>query len=284
MKKHFVFVITTLLICNTVFSQKNNGRKGEFYVHWGYNQAGFAKSDIYFKGIGYEFTLKDVAATDRPSHYKIKDYLNLSKLTIPQYNLRVGYFFNQNWSLSFGTDHMKYVMVNDQEVSISGNISANVSEPAIKVNPNYVRDYKNELFKINSTDFLVYEHTDGFNYVHFEIDNYKNIYTHKTKKIGIDAVFGLGAGVIVPRTDAHLFTIGRNHFWNIAGYGVSAKAGLRFDLSKRLYLQTDFKTGFTNLLAIKTTGRKTDFAQQKILFYEGYLALGFKFGNKKLKK
>jgi hypothetical protein len=282
MNKLLKLFLFFLIFTHNSFSQnKSTGRKGEFYVHWGYNQSAYSKSDIYFKGIGYEFTLKDVVATDRPSHYGIKDYVNLSKLTIPQYNLRLGYFLKNNWSISLGTDHMKYVMKNNQTTTITGSIEANVSEPSIKVNPAYVGEYKNDLFKINADDFLVYEHTDGFNFVHFEIDHYKNIWKAKNKNMGIDWLYGVGAGILIPRTDAHLFTIGRNHYWNIAGYGISAKSGLRFDLSKHLYLQTDLKTGFTDLSDVRTTGRKTDFAQQKIIFYEAYFAFGFKFGKKR---
>ena len=130
---------------------------------------------------------------------------------------------------------------------------------------------------------MVFEHTDGFNYAHFELDNYNKLWKAKNNIQGIDYLFGIGAGLLIPRTDAHLFGIGRNHFWNIAGFGLSAKAGLRFDLSKRLYLQTDLKAGFTDLSDIRTTGRKSDFAQQKIGFLERYMALGYKFGRQRRK-
>ncbi len=284
MLKNILFIFCWIGFLHNIFSQqKYAGRKGEFYVNWGYNQASFAKSDIYFKGKGYEFTLFDVVAHDRPSHYHLKEYLNLNKLTIPQYNLRIGYFLNSHWSLSIGSDHMKYVMDNDQFAQISGNISALVSDPEIIVNPKYVGSYNKIPFQINSTDFLVFEHTDGFNYAHFELDNYNKLWLAKNKKIGIDYLFGVGAGLLIPRTDAHLFGIGRNHYWNIAGFGLSGKAGLRFDLSKHFYLQTDLKAGFTDLSDIKTTGRKSDFAQQKIWFFERYIAFGYKFGRHRLK-
>lgn len=40
--------------------------KGKFFVFWGGNRGYYSKSDIQFKGNGYNFTLSDVEALDRP--------------------------------------------------------------------------------------------------------------------------------------------------------------------------------------------------------------------------
>lgn len=283
MKKSFLFLIFFGVFGVKINAQSDKiySRKSQFYLNWGYNRANFADSDIHFKGKGYDFTLNNVVAHNRPTNYHFKDYLNLSNLTIPQYNFKIGYYFKDNWSISIGTDHMKYVMINDQTATISGNISAKVSEPEIVVNPDYVGTYNNTPFKINSKDFLVFEHTDGFNYAHFELEHFQNLFKIRNKAMGIDWSYGLGAGLIVPRTDAHLFGIGGNHYWNIAGYGVSAKTGLRFDLTNRFYINTDLKGGFTSLSKIITTGNDSDFAQQKVWFLERYFALGYQIGRRR---
>ena len=41
-------------------------------------------------------------------------------MTIPQTNLRIGYFITDNYNISIGFDHMKYVMYNDRRVDYSG--------------------------------------------------------------------------------------------------------------------------------------------------------------------
>jgi len=41
-------------------------------------------------------------------------YFNSGNITIPQYNFRVGYYFKPNWDISFGIDHMKYVLDQNQ--------------------------------------------------------------------------------------------------------------------------------------------------------------------------
>jgi hypothetical protein len=265
-------------------NKKPYSRKGEYFVYWGYNRSDYAKSDITFKGKGYDFTLYDVVAKDLPIAFSPKEYFDVTRLSIPQYNFRVGYFFSDHWCLSFGTDHMKYVMVDDQTASISGHISAKVSDPDITVNPAYVGDYDHKTFVINSKDFLTYEHTDGFNYAHFELDRYDRLWKAKNNIQGVDWLVGMGAGALIPRTDSYLFTVGRNNHFNFAGYGLSLKTGLRLDLSRRLFFQADVKGGFTRLNDVHTTGREGDYAQQSIWFGEFYGALGYKFGRHRANK
>jgi hypothetical protein len=86
---------------------------------------------------------------------------------------------------------------------------------------------------------------------------------------------GVGIGALVPRSDVHVFGVGQNNFWNLAGAGASLKTGLKFNLSKLLFFETTFKTGATKLWDIRTTGRSVDHAEQAIYFVEFYGALGF---------
>jgi hypothetical protein len=278
----FLILLLSSIIFNSIAQEKKPySRKGEYYFFWGYNRSEYAKSDITFKGIGYDFTLKDVEAHDLPIPFSVNEYVDITRLSIPQYNFRVGYFFKDHWAVSFGSDHMKYVMVNEQMSTLTGHISAQVSSPAIDVqaiNPAYVGDFNNQPFKINK-DFLTYEHTDGFNYVHFELDRYDRLWKAQNNVQGVDWLVGVGAGTLIPRTDSYLFKVGKNNHFNFAGYGFSAKTGLRFDISRRLFFQTDVMGGFVRMTNVHTTGRDDlDYAQQSIWFGQFYGALGYKFG------
>lgn len=62
--------------------------------------------------------------------------LILTLLTIPQFNFRIGYNINSKFQISLGTDHMKYVMVQNQTVKINGNID--------DINTSYKGIYANE--------------------------------------------------------------------------------------------------------------------------------------------
>lgn len=94
--------------------------KGKFYVYWGWNRGTYSNSDIRFKGDNYDFTLSNVTANDRPTEFGFNPYFRIDRITIPQTNYRIGYFFKENYTISIGVDHMKYVMNNDQNVKING--------------------------------------------------------------------------------------------------------------------------------------------------------------------
>ena len=257
-------------------------RKGTFFVFWGYNRSAYPTSDIRFQGPGYDFTLAAVQASDAPTPFDgFQTYFNPSLFSIPQFNLHGGYFINDSWSISLGWDHMKYVMKPDQASHITGHIDAQVSNPQIPVNPSYVGNYSNNPFVIQSKDFLQYEHTDGYNYAALEVENYHPIWKKEKSNFQLDWINGVGIGAVVPRSDVRLFTVGTNNFWNLAGAGVSAKSGLRLNLTKLLFFEAMFKGGYTNLWEVHTTGRSVDHASQTIWFGEFYGALGFSIGKAK---
>ena len=254
---------------------RNFTRKGEWFVHWGWNFSWYDKSNINFKGPGYDFTLKDVKAKDRPSKLST-DYINPLELTTPQFNFRFGFFIKDNYSISLGWDHMKYVMDIPQNVMVDGYINATISNPAIPTGT-YAGTYNNTPLTINP-DMLTYEHTDGFNYVSTEVERYDDVWVAKSQKNMLTMETGIGVGLMIPRSDVHLFGVGENNFWNIAGYGVSAKAGLKFNFTKKFYIQNTTKIGFTDMWAIHTTGRNDiDKASQTIRYLENFTALGLQF-------
>ncbi|MBU2046443.1 MAG: hypothetical protein KJ712_06925, partial [Bacteroidetes bacterium] len=193
-----------------------------------------------------------------------------------QFNFHFGYFIKDNYSISIGWDHMKYVAQIPQTVKAIGFIGKTISNPAIPTG-RYEGTYNNDDLYVDK-DMLLYEHTDGFNYVSAELERYDDVWVAKNHKQSLNIETGLGGGFIIPRTDAHLFGVGANHYWNFAGYGVSAKVGARFFFTHKFYLQENIKAGWSNLTKIHTTGRNDiDNAEQKISFLENYYVVGFLF-------
>ena len=175
--------------------------KGKFYIYWGGNRESYSKSDIHFKGDDYDFTLYDVTAHDKPVGWHI-NYINPTKMTIPQTNFRMGYFFNDHYNISIGLDHMKYVMVDIQGVTIDGYID--LQDPSTQFNGVY-----NNAPLIIDEDFLQFEHTDGLNYVNLEIsrvDNIGDYFKWDSKKIQVNILEAFGAGVLYPKTNSTLFS------------------------------------------------------------------------------
>lgn len=276
MKKIFLFSLVTLFaLTQTVSAQEKNANpdkytahnKGKFFVYWGGNRESYSKSDIHFKGDNYNFTLHNVGASDKPKGWHA-DYVNPARMTIPQTNLRIGYFINDHYNIAIGFDHMKYVMNQNQVVNITGEI--NDGTP-------FDGTYNNEPI-ILTEDFLTFEHTDGLNYVHTEFsrvdDISKFLKIRNTDKFQINITEGIGAGVLYPKTNAMLLGKERHDDFHISGYGVSAKVGLNFTFFKYFFLQTELKGGYIDMNDIKTTHSASDSASQHFFFLQRIIAFG----------
>jgi len=269
-----ILLISSLFTSAFVFTQElapsttpiELGKKGTFYVYWGWNRSLYTNSDISFKGPSYDFTLEKVAAADRPSPLSADVYLNPGNFTIPQYNFRVGYFMNDRFSISLGEDHMKYVMKDYQLIKINGVISNSGTV--------YNRNYSNTDLNMNP-QFLKFEHTDGLNYFNVEVRRHHQLFQRKS--ISINLSEGGGGGIIIPRTNTTLLGNPRYDQFHLAGYGLAAVAAINLTF-KRLFLQTEIKGGFIDLPSIRTTMFTDDKAQQNFWFFQSNIVLGVLLG------
>jgi hypothetical protein len=254
---------------NEIYTKNN---KGKVFIYWGGNRGDFSKSDISFRGNGYNFSLKNVVAHDKPKGYHI-DYINPTRMTIPQTNFRIGYFVSNHYSVSLGLDHMKYVLTQNQTSNISGFINLPETENGSVFNGEYVDD------NITLTkDFIIFEHTDGLNYINTEIarvDDISNLFNiHNTDIFQINLTEGVSGGLLLPKTNSTLLSKERNDNFHISGYGLSAKAGLNLTFCKHFFIQGDIKGGYINMNDIRTTRFTEDRASQSFFFLERIIVLG----------
>lgn len=276
MKTIFLYTIfIALLFLNNLSAQEEIKRqdkytshnKGKFFVSWGGNRESYTKSDVNFRGKDYNFTLENMVAHDKPKGWDI-DYINPSRMTIPQTNFRMGYFIDDHYSISIGVDHMKYVMTQNQTVNMTGNINANTDFDGIY----------NNTPTIMTEDFLKYEHTDGLNYVNTEFSRHDDISTlfkiRDTDKIQVNLTEGLGFGLLYPKTNTTLLGKERHDDFHVSGYGTSIKAGLNITFFKHFYVQGELKGGYINMQDIRTTQSTEDHASQDFLFLQRLIAFG----------
>ena len=277
MKHPLLMVVLTFCIFpQYIFSQEivanpekyTAKNKGKFYIFWGGNRESFSKSDIRFKGEDYDFTLYDVTAHDKPKGFHI-DYFNPIRMTIPQTNFRIGYFITDKYNISIGFDHMKYVMHNNRRVAYSGNYPNAGSYNENPVNGQLTLD----------KDFLLFEHTDGLNYVNTEISRVDDITkyiskTINTDKFQINVTEGIGGGFLYPKTNTTLLGKERYDEFHVSGYGLSAKVGLNVTFFKYFFIQTELKGGYIEMNDIRTTKDKADSAEQNFWFLQRILVIG----------
>jgi hypothetical protein len=266
--KRIVFIFLLIFPQLGIFAQEVNLRlqqnqKGRLYIYWGWNRAWYTNSNITFKGDNYNFTLKDVFAKDRQSKFKPALYWNPATITIPQYNFRIGYFINSKYNISFGVDHMKYVMQQNQKVTIEGDIN-------LKDSP-YNNSYSNQNETLTE-DFLKFEHTDGLNYIHVALRRQDSFL--KLKRLELSSVIGIESGILLPKTNTTLLGMERYDEFHLSGYGFSSVFALNISPWKGFFLQPELKGGILNLPDIRTTKSTSDKANQHF----GFLQFNIVFG------
>jgi hypothetical protein len=239
------------------------------FACWGYNRAQFTRSNIHFEGPGYNFILHDVEAVDSPKPFSLGVYLDPRDLSLPQYNYRVGWFFSDRWAFSLGMDHMKYVVVQDRSVRITGTISAERSQ-------RYAGSEEHTV--VLTRDFLQYEHTDGLNLLSVDADHFDPLLSSANGRRGLFLTEGLFVGPVIPRSDVRLFGVGLNNQFHLAGYGAGAQLGLFGMIADRFFLRAVVKGGYIELPSVLTTGTDVDRARQRFWFLQEYATVGVLIG------
>lgn len=266
----FMLCFVVVMAQESTFEFQEYKNKGKFFAYWGWNRANYSNSDIHFKGDDYNFTLKNVAAKDKAKPFSFGVYLNPLKMTIPQTNMRIGYFFKENYTVSIGVDHMKYVMQDNRIGTITGTILTGGEFDGL---------YDNDKILL-SEEFLTFEHTDGLNYINVEIDRFDNIdefLNFRLRGIDIAITEGIGVGLIYPKTNTKLLGKDRYDDFNIAGWGVSAHLGVNITFFKYFFIQSNIKVGYIDMNTIRTTNDTADTASQHFSFAERSILFGGRF-------
>lgn len=257
-------LLSTLILTSalSLFAQTEPAyKKGKFFAFWGWNRSHYTNSTIHFQGDDYDFKLYRAVAHDKLSSVSYHNYLQLDRITIPQTNFRIGYFFKDNMAISVGVDHMKYVMDQNQTVKVSGTVPKEFQDR--------IQDGQIKL----TDDFLTFEHTDGLNYINAEFEYYHNFYKNGILKI--NGLVGGGAGFLLPKSNVKLFDQERHDKFHLAGFGLNGKVGADVLLWDLFFLRCEGKEGYINMPSIRTTYDKSDKASQHFWFAEIDFLFGF---------
>ncbi len=238
MLKNYLFILALICSFSSSFSQEVIPSKpivkkklhGTFYAFWGYNRDWYSKSTITFENHtsdNYDFTFYDAHASDKPD---MEHFYEMDQLTIPQYNLHLGYFFNdkRDLGLELSWDHLKYVVNDYQTMHVKGNIRGHAIDKDTLVTP----------------DFVHLQHTNGNNYLMLNIMKKYSLF--KKKNIELSAIGKLGAGVLMSYT---ISTVLGNHdsgYFHYHGWLVGTAAELKLDLWKYFFVSTSLQGAFVN--------------------------------------
>lgn len=250
--KHVLTVLLLIVLVLPAAGQKRKyskkkeaDAKGTLFFYWGYNRSFYTKSNIQFQGSGYDFTMAGARAHDNPSKLGWH-YLNPKSLTVPQFNIRIGYYIKNNWAISFGYDHLKYIFADQNQVRLSGYI-----EPGLDTESNLSGNYDNADYTTDRTNFH-YENSDGLNYLRFELTRSYQWYKTKSGWFGFTTNASASAGALLSYNDFRFAGQNDMRTISLSGYGLSAHLGLRFEFFQHVFLQANYGGGFMHQVHVKT--------------------------------
>jgi len=239
------------------------------YVYWGYNRDKYTNSDINIRGKGFDFTIYDVAAHDKQAPFSASLYFGPTTLSIPQYNYRGGFFIKYNIHVSFGLDHMKYVMIPNQTVRMTGYIDSSLSQQ-------YGGTYVNKPMVMNP-GFLGLQHTNGLNCTTLDAAWLMPIFHTKDDIIHIGWNFGTGGVFMVTRTQVHFLGVYYPNYFHLSGVTWTGYTGPRIDLWKCFFFAAEVKGGYVYLPWAPFEGNDGSGVVHHFLFGEYYIVGGLSF-------
>jgi hypothetical protein len=231
----------TIVIAQDIPPTKN---RGQLFFSWGYNRDWYSNSTIHFvktnadPSKSYDFTLYDATADDKPDY---DDYWDLGRLTVPQYDFRVGYQFNDkhDLGLEINWDHLKYVVTDWQNVHINGQKHGIAIDKVEPLNP----------------DTVHLQHTNGNNYLLFNLTKRKTLYTYRYFQV--DAIGKVGAGPLISYTISTILGDYDPGYFHYHGWVSAASLGMRVSFLKNFFIQSDIQGAFVDYTNIKL-GRNHD--------------------------
>jgi hypothetical protein len=270
-KKYFVLIIILVAAAPSFTAaqqkEKEKKRKHEFYFSWGYNTEWYTHSSLNITqpALGNNFTFQNVDAHD---HRGWDGQFFTKALSIPQYNYRIGYFFNEEKGLAIeiNFDHTKYLIEDDQVIHVTGTMH---NKP---INSN-VLFIANGAPGADSSSY--YYLNNGANFLLFNIVKRWHLIANKKGSVKIDGLGKFGIGPVIPHVQNKFFDQPDNtpHF-QLGGWNTGLEAALRTTFFKYVYLEYTNKLDYARYSGLKIYDGK---AKQAFGTYEMILNLGLSF-------
>lgn len=203
---------------------------GNFYFQWGWNRDWYSTSTIHFvntKTDNYDFYFIDAKAHDKPD---MDRFWYPDRLSIPQYDMNIGYMFNDknDLGIEIGWNHLKYVVTDDQVIHVRGNIRGHYIDKDTLVTPSFVH----------------LQHTNGNNYLMVNLVKKQKLFSYK--HFELNAIGKVGAGPMISYTISTILGSTDSGRFHYHGWVAGTSVGLRFNFYKHFYLQTDMQGAFAN--------------------------------------
>ncbi|MDF2187654.1 hypothetical protein [Paraflavitalea sp. CAU 1676] len=263
-RKYCIAIIGLLSFFTTSVTAQEKGywsfvKNGSFYLSWGYNTEWYTRSTLHVKqpSLGNDYKLVNVRAHDHPGW---DEGLFSKAMTIPQYNYRLGYFFNekQDLAIEINFDHTKYIITDGQQVTVKGNLNGQ------KING--TREFSE---KEGSYYYL----NNGANFLLFNlVKKFKLIKPGPANNLKLDLLAKAGVGPVIPHVENSLFGQKNEPGFQIGGWNTGIETAFRLTAFRYAYIEFAQKVDYARYSNLKVyEGR----ARQAFGTYELILNLGF---------
>lgn len=245
------------------FTQKKNNwsfaKNGSLYFSWGYNKEWYTPSTVHIRqaSLGNDYKMVRVKGHDHPGW---DEGLLSIPFTIPQYNYRLGYFFNekQDLAIEINFDHTKYIISDNQDVHIKGQFEGNKAD----ITRHFSEAEGSYYYLNNGANFLL------FNLV----KRFPLIQPGKKNNFKLDLLAKAGIGPVIPHVQNSLFGQKNEPGFQIGGWNTGVETAFRLTAFKYVYLELAQKFDYARYSNLKVyEGR----ARQSFGCYELILNLGF---------
>lgn len=251
-----MLLLTIPVITNA--QQKSKERKGEFYFSWGYNKEWYTRSDVKVNqpSLNNNYTLKSVHSHDHPGW---DEGLFSIPISIPQYNYRLGYFFNKKRGLAFeiNFDHTKHIIQDNQQIKIAGTLNGRQVDSTIN---------------FSEGNGFYYYLNNGANFLLFNIVKRWHWHESKNGRFTVDALGKAGIGPLIPHVQNSFFGQPNDPGFQLGGWNMGAEGAVRATFFKNVFLEFSNKLDYARYSNLKTYQGT---AKQAFGTYELVLSLGF---------
>ena len=270
--KSFIFFLLFFFMVisfNNVSGQTSTGtHRGEFYFSWGYNTEWYTRSDVKVNQpeLGNKYTFTDIKGHD---HRGWDEGLFSKPLTIPQYNYRIGYFFNdkKNLGIEINFDHTKFIMTDGQVARIKGTMNGK---------------YIDSNIVFSGANGFYYYLNNGANFLLFNLTKRWHFSSNKSGNVAIDALSKVGIGPVIPHVDNSFFGNKNNAHFQLGGWNTGVEGAIRATFFHHVYLEFAGKLDYarySNLHIYKGTAKHA-FGTAEMVLNLGYTFKGKTYKNK----
>ncbi len=270
LKKNVELAIILIVAFAPLFAtaqQKEKKRKHEFYFSWGYNEEWYTHSNVHITqpSLGNNFTFQNIKGYDHPGW---DGQLFTKALSIPQYNYRIGYFFNEKkgLALEINFDHTKFIFGDNQIVHVKGTVNHNAYD-------GHLLFVEND--KPNADSSSYYFLNNGANFLLFNLVKRWHLIATKNGSVQIDGLAKAGIGPVIPHVQNKFFDQQPNdeHF-QLGGWNIGVEGALRVTFFNHVYIEYTNKFDYARYSGLRIYEGT---AKQAFGTYEMILNLGLTF-------